>query len=65
MASKGQSTVEVFQTRDPVAAFAAYAGEERQRMRETEPDYDDGIHQEAVALVLQMLGQRLAPPAQG
>lgn len=55
-----RTTTADFQVEDPIAVFTAFSQEEIQRWRNTEPDFDESLHQEAVALVLDRLKQRLS-----
>ncbi|MEO5352911.1 MAG: hypothetical protein H7835_06825 [Magnetococcus sp. XQGC-1] len=48
-------TTEPFQVEDPVAVFTAFSQEELRRGRDTVPDFSAGLHDEAVALVLERL----------
>lgn len=46
---------EGFQVEDPQTVFEKYSSEEIQRLRETDPDFNESLHQEAVSLVLNRL----------
>lgn len=54
----GQETsgsVEGFRVEDPCAAFSAHSREEAARRAEVDAGFDQGLHEEAVALVLSRL----------
>lgn len=44
-----------FQVEDPLGAFTTHSNDEIRRWRETDPDFNAALHQQAVALVLNRL----------
>lgn len=64
MNSQGRAITADFQVEDPVAVFTAFSQEEIQRWRNTEPDFDEALHQKAVSLVVDRLKQRLGTAKQ-
>lgn len=47
-----------FQVEDPLTVFENFSSEEIRRCRDTDPDFDAALHQEAVSLVLNRLNNR-------
>lgn len=53
-----------FHVQDPAAALAQFSERELARLRDTLPDYDEGIFQEALTLTLSRLRQNMTPVPQ-
>lgn len=51
-----------FRVQDPALALARFSEQELPRLRETLPEYDEGIFQEALALTLARLRETISPP---
>lgn len=50
---------EGFQLEDPLAVFETFSQEEIRRWRDTNPAFDDTLHQEAISLVVERLKRTL------
>ncbi|MBF0610420.1 MAG: hypothetical protein G8345_01370 [Magnetococcales bacterium] len=53
-----------FKIQDPATAIARFSEQELPRLRDTLPDYDDGIFQEAITLTLNRLRETIPPQNQ-
>lgn len=50
---------DAFQVENPLAVFETFSTEEMQRCRDTDPNFDATLHQEAVSLVVNYLKAQL------
>ncbi len=56
--SETQSVIQEFRLSDLAEEFTAQSSAEIERLRSTQPDFDESLYQQAVELVLRKLNQR-------
>ena len=56
--SDKQSIIQEFRLSDLAEEFTAQSSAEIERLRSTQPDFDESLYQQAVELVLRKLNQR-------